>query len=100
MDIDMIEVIENEIKFVIFPKKGKVLIDGNYYPIEEEKIEELISIICLWDSEYTTQGGLDGNYFEVNVYYDGKVDRMRGRRGMPKNYEEFANYVRSIYVRD
>lgn len=100
MNIDMIEVIENNIKFVIFPKKEKVLIKGNYYPISKEKIDELIRIIRTWDSEYDTSGYLDGNYFEVNVYYDGKVDRMRGKRGMPNNYEEFANYVRSIYVRD
>lgn len=100
MNIDMIDVIENEIKFVIFPKKEKVLIEGDYYPIERKKIDELIRIICLWDNEYTSQDSLDGNYFEVNVYYDGKVDRMRGRRGIPKNYEEFANYVRSIYDRD
>ena len=100
MNIDMIEVIENNNKFVIFPKKGRVLIDGNYYPIDEGKIEDLIRIIRTWDSEYGATGSLDGNYFEVCVYYDGKVDRMRGKRGMPSNYEEFANFVRSIYVRD
>ena len=99
MDIDMIEVMENNIKFVIFPKKGKVLIEGNYYPIEEEKINKLIRIISTWDSEYSGLG-LDGNKFEVSIYYEGKVDRMRGMRGMPSNYEEFVNYVRSIYDRD
>ena len=100
MNIDMIEVMENDKHFIIFPKKEKVLIDDEYYPIGKEKIEKLINIICTWDNDYGISESLDGNYFEVSVYYDGKVDRMRGRRGMPSNYEEFANYIRSIYDRD
>ncbi len=100
MKIDMIEVMENNRHFIIFPKKEKVLIDDEYYPIEKEKIENLIKIICAWDNDYVSSESLDGNYFEVSVYYDGKVDRMRGMRGIPSNYEEFVNYVRSIYDRD
>lgn len=99
MNIDMIEVIENNLRFIIYPKKKQVLINNAYYPITEEKIQELISIISTWDNEYGASRQIDGNYFEVNVHYDGKIDTMRGIRGMPKNYEKFANYVRSIYAR-
>lgn len=97
MNIDMIEVMENDIKFIIFPKKKQVLIDNKYYPITEEEIENLIRITRNWNHEYSDYSYLDGNIFAVSIHYDGKVDRMRGIRGMPSNYQEFANFVRSIY---
>ena len=97
MNIDMIEVVENSIKFIIFPKKEKVLISDKYYPIKKEKVEDLIRIIRTWDNEYNDLRHFDGNYFEVNIYYDGKVDKVRGVRGEPANYQEFIDFVRSIY---
>ncbi len=97
MNIDMIEVIENNNKFIIVPNKEIVLIDNKCYPIKNEKIKEFIRIIRNWNHEYIDNRYYDGNYFEVNVYYDGKVDRMRGFRGMPNNYQEFVDFVRSIY---
>ena len=99
MNIDMIEVMENDIKFVIFPKKRELLLENKYYPITDEEIENFIRIIRNWNHEYDDDSYLDGNMFAVSVHYDGKVDRMRGIRGMPRNYQEFADFVRNIYDR-
>lgn len=99
VDIDMIEVRENDINFIIFPKKEQVLIDNNYYPITEKEIGDFVRIIRIWDNQYMDNSYFDGNRFNVNVYYDGKVDKMSGIRGIPSNYEAFTKFVRSIYDR-
>jgi len=99
MNIDMIEIMENEIKFTIFPKKLQVLIHNKYYPIKEEKIKELIRITRTWDNKYTDSGYLDGNRFEISIHCDGEVNRKCGIRGVPNNYQEFDDWVRSIYDR-
>ena len=96
MNIDMIEVVENNVSFVILPKKGKVLVDNACFDIEEKKIKELLDIIRNWDHEYNDGSYMDGNMFSVSVYYNGKVDKMRGVRGGPINYEAFSQFVRSI----
>ena len=100
MNIDMIEVIENNIKLFVYPKENKVLIDDHYYPVNYEKIERLISIISTWDSEYNASGYQDGNYFEINIYYDGKIDKICGVRGAPSNYKEFTDWVMDYYDRN
>lgn len=99
MNIDMIEVMENDIKFIIFPKKEKVLIGDKYYPITMKEIEKLIRIIRNWYSNYNDNSYFDGNIFSVSVHHDGKVDKFRGIRGVPSNYQEFIEFVRDIYDR-
>ena len=37
--------------------------------------------------------------FNVKVFYDGKIDEMKGKRAVPDNYEEFSQYVGMIYDR-
>ena len=99
MNIDKIEVSENNIYFVIYPKKKEVVINGETSIIEEEKINELIRIVRTWNHEYYDSGYTDGNRFEVIIHYNGKEDVMRGVRGLPENYESFSSLVRSIYGR-
>ncbi len=96
MNIDKIEVMENGKNFIILPKIKKVLINDITKDIDEERIKDFIRIIRTWKSEYYSPG-IDGNKFEINVYYDGKIDTIRGNRGVPNNYEEFSDFIRSIY---
>ena len=96
MNIDMIEVTENNISFIIFPKKGKYLFNDKYYDIEEKKIKELLDIIRNWHHEYSDKTYMGGNMFSINIYYNGKVDKMSGVRGVPTNYAAFSQFVRSI----
>ena len=99
MNIDKIEVQNNDKQFIIYPKKLNVEIENKSYNIELELIEELIRIIRVWDNEYMDNSYNDGISFCVKVYYDGKVDVMKGRRAVPENYEEFNKYVKKIYDR-
>ena len=96
MNIDMIEVTENNISFVIMPKQRKVLINDKYYDIEEKKIKEFLDIIRNWNHEYRDNTHMDGNMFSVNIYYNGKVDKISGVRDVPLNYAAFSEFVRSI----
>ena len=99
MNIDKIEITENNISFVILPSEKKVYLEGKYYDITESEIDNLIRIIRTWDSEYVNNDYFDGNRFRINIYYEGKVDCIKGVRGYPDNYEEFTKFVRSIYER-
>ena len=53
----------------------------------------------IWDKEYINNSYTDGIMFNVKVYYDGKIDEMKGIRAVPDNYEEFNAYVRKVYDR-
>ncbi len=98
MNIDKIEVSENNISFVIYPKKNVVIINNKEYNIETKTIEDLIKIISIWDHEYYDSSYMDGNTFEVVVYSNEK-DIFRGIRGVPRNYDSFSKLVWSIYDR-
>lgn len=99
MNIDKIEVQNNDKEFIIYPKENKLQKLNKTLDITKEEIEELIRIIRVWDNEYMDNSYNDGISFCVKVYYDGKVDIMKGRRAVPENYEEFNKYVKKIYDR-
>lgn len=96
MNIDRIDITENNKLLAILPKKNKVIIEDRIKDISTEKIEELIRIIRTWDNKYYNSK-IDGNTFEIRIHYDGKTDIISGLAGLPRNYEEFAKYIRSLY---
>ena len=97
MNIDKIEVSENDISFVLYPKEETILIGEKKYKIDSQLIEKLIRIISVWDNEYYDSSYMDGNIFEVVVYSNNKKTIKRGIRGIPKNYEAFSSLVRGMY---
>lgn len=99
MDIEMIEISENNIGFVIYPKEEKVLIKEKYYHIDQSEIDDFMRIIKAWKHEYINNSYFDGGSFSIAIYHDGKVDKIRGIRDYPDNYAEFSNFVRRIYER-
>jgi hypothetical protein len=99
MNIDKIEVFNNGFSFIMFPKDKMISLSNKSFSIEEEEIKEFLRIIRTWDKEYINNSYTDGIMFNVKVYYDGKIDEMKGIRAVPDNYEEFNAYVRKVYDR-
>ena len=99
MNIDRIDITENDISFTIYPLKNEVLIEGKMYPIEEEKILELLRIVMVWDKEYIDNTYYDGNRYEVRIIEGNNEDVYKGTRNAHANYEEFSRLIREIYDR-
>lgn len=96
MDIDKIEIENNDLSFVIFPKKEEVLVEDTTRSIKTEKINELLSIIRGWNNNYY-KSGIDGIRFSIRIYSDNDVEVIRGSRDLPNNYLEFSQFVEDVY---
>lgn len=96
-DINKIEITINSIN-----KNIEISIDTNNMtinnsPIDKSKLEELLSIICLWKYEYGNSNIIDAEEFTVKVYTNSKIDKFHGKGTYPKNYEAFLNLVGELY---
>ena len=96
MNIDKIDIVNNNIKLTILPEEHKVIKADLVTDITEEEIDEFFRIISVWDNNYYSSTGFDGNSFTVRIYYDGKVDTFKGIRKMPDNYNDFNTFVRKL----
>ena len=99
MNIDKIEVYNNGKSFIIFPRENKVSLLDRTISITDDEIKDFLRIIRTWKNEYIDNSYSDGIMFNVKVFYDGKIDEMKGKRAVPDNYEEFSQYVGMIYDR-
>jgi len=97
MEIDKIEITDNDIYLIIYPKENSVLINNEKHNISNEEIEKLLNIVMVWNHNYYSNRGLDGIRFSVKIYSDNQVDEYRGLREVPDNYLEFSNLVRGLY---
>ena len=97
MNINKIEIFNNNLSLVIFPKEEKVLVGKISRSISVEEIEEFLDIIMYWDHNYYSNRGLDGVRFDIKIYYEDKIDEYKGVRSLPNNYKEFDTFVRKLY---
>lgn len=99
MNIDKIDIYNNGISVIIYPKEKKLFKENKKYNITESEILDFLRIIRTWQNKYEDNQKKDGIIFSIKIYYDGKIDEMKGRRALPDNYKEFDAYVKKIYDR-
>ena len=97
--IDKIEITNNEMNLIIFPKENKVQIRNRKVDISDEEINMLLSIIRTWKHNYGSSKYFDGIKLNINVYYKGQVDSIKSTGEMPNGYLEFDRIVRELYDR-
>lgn len=98
-EINDIEIYINNIgieKYIkIFPKERKILIGSITKDISEEKINELLRIIRLWNNTYDNKL-IDGEEFTIKIVYKDNVEKISGKGLCEKNYKSFRKWISDI----
>lgn len=95
-----IEIIVNglgyEKNLLIDCKKNRIVINNRIDFISQEKIDELLRIIRLWENHYS--GDLiDGDSFFIKINMENGYDIINGHGGYPENYLSFKEWISGFH---
>ena len=81
----------------IIPSTLKVYVKGEEKDIDQDTIDNLLTIICKWEHEYIDDTILDAPTCRVRIFTDRGVDDYFMMGKFPTTYREFYEIVRGIY---
>ncbi len=71
-------------------------INGLEKTITNDKIDYLLRIIRLWPKDLYYKNNIDDESYKIEIYYNSKVDCLKGKGKYPSNYLEFKNWIGEI----
>ncbi len=71
-------------------------INGLEKTITNDKIENLLRIIRLWPKDLYSKNNIDDESYKIEIFYNSKVDCLKGKGKYPSNYQEFKEWIGAI----
>lgn len=71
-------------------------INGLEKTITNDKIDYLLRIIRLWPKDLYFNNIIDAESYKIEIYYNSKVDCLKGKGKYPSNYQEFKDWIGAI----
>lgn len=98
IDVITIELINltSDFNMTILPKENKCFVNNIEKEINQEKIDDLLSIIITWKNDYGSDG-IDMERFTVKILSNGEVDKYSGEGIYPDNYFLFKEWISDFY---
>ena len=88
----------NQIHIYINVEKNKMIINNKEIEIREDKIDELLRIIRLWDNSYENDDNqVDREAFLIILSTDEGIYNIKGKGSYPNNYNLFKEWIGEFY---
>lgn len=86
----------NNIYIEIDCSTNTLTINGLEKTITNDKIDYLLRIIRLWPKDLYFNNIIDAESYKIEIYYNSKVDCLKGKGKYPSNYQEFKDWIGAI----
>ena len=81
----------------ILPTKKIVYLNNHKYEVDDDYMNKILDVICLWKEEYGYDNKIDTEEFNITIITSNSKNTIHGKGYYPSNYKMLKDMLEEIY---